>query len=110
MLGILLMSFGLIAALASAMKIYHINAWDPRKAQFRDWVPLLWWYRVEEIGLIIAACAPFLKPLMERALQGLGASPFKFRTMSLRTVHDEEVRIESVSGETTLLGENSCGS
>ncbi|KAJ4300798.1 hypothetical protein N0V90_002886 [Kalmusia sp. IMI 367209] len=112
MLGILLMSFGIIAALAGAMKIYHINAWNPREAQFRDWVPLLWWYRVEEIGLIVAACAPFLKPLMERALQGLGASPFKFRTMSLPTVHvhDEECRVEGISGDTTLLGENSCGS
>lgn len=93
------MGFGIIAAVAGIMKIQHISAWNPREAQFRDWIPLLWWYRVEEIGLIIAACAPYLKPLMERALQGIGASPFQFRTIRLNTVYEEEARTESTSGK-----------
>jgi hypothetical protein len=101
MLGIVLMGFGLIAAVAGALKLYHISGWNPREAQFRDWIPLLWWYRVEEIGLIVAACAPFLKPLMERALQGLGAAPFQFRTIRLRTMSDEETWVERSPGETT---------
>lgn len=85
LLGIL-MGFGTVAAVAGGMKIYHINAWDPRRDVFRDWVPLLWWYRVEEIGLIIAACAPFLKPTIDQALFLLGSSPFKFPTIGLDTV------------------------
>jgi uncharacterized integral membrane protein len=40
-LGIVLMGFGIIAALAGAMKIHHISSWN-RAAHFRDWVPLLW--------------------------------------------------------------------
>ncbi|KAH7399698.1 hypothetical protein BKA66DRAFT_170447 [Pyrenochaeta sp. MPI-SDFR-AT-0127] len=108
MLGVLLMGFGIIAALASAMKIYHISAWNPRQAQFRDWVPLLWWYRVEEIGLIVAACAPFLKPLMEHALQGLGVSPFRFCTITLNTVREEEAETESTLRKTNLSDATSC--
>ncbi|KAH7071846.1 hypothetical protein BKA63DRAFT_604815 [Paraphoma chrysanthemicola] len=103
MLGIVLMGFGAIALLASLMKIAHISAWKPREPQFRDWVPLLWWYRVEEIGLIMAACVPFLKPIMERSLQGLGASRFRFRTIGLRTVQDGDVERTSDSRGTTLL-------
>jgi hypothetical protein len=108
MLGIVLMGFGTIAAVAGAMKIYHISAWNPRQAQFRDWIPLLWWYRVEEIGLIVAACAPFLKPLMERALQGLGASPFRFRTIRLNTVREKAQR-ESSPGKKKSSDATPCG-
>ncbi|OAL53548.1 hypothetical protein IQ07DRAFT_313514 [Pyrenochaeta sp. DS3sAY3a] len=110
MLGIVLMGFGIIAAIAGAMKIHHISAWNPRRAEFRDWIPLLWWYRVEEIGLIIAACAPFLKPLMERALKGLGASPFGFRTIRLRTVDEEGVGKENSAGKSNSSSVTPCGS
>lgn len=85
-----LMGFGTAAAVAGGMKIYHINAWDPRRDVFRDWVPLLWWYRVEEIGLIIAACAPFLKPTIDNFLLLLGASPFRFLTIGLNTIHSSD--------------------
>ncbi|KAF4633287.1 hypothetical protein G7Y89_g4824 [Cudoniella acicularis] len=78
-----LMGFGTVAAVAGAMKVYHIDAYDPRKDVLRDWMPLLWWYRVEEIGLIIAACTPFLKPSIERLLARLGALPFRFVTIGL---------------------------
>lgn len=93
-LGIVLMGFGTIAAVAGVMKIYYISAWNPRQGQFRDWIPLFWWYRVEEIGLIVAACTPFIKPLMEHALRGLGTLPFRFRTIGLHTVNEEN-RIDS---------------
>ncbi|KAH8585763.1 hypothetical protein B0O99DRAFT_471099, partial [Bisporella sp. PMI_857] len=63
-----LMALGAIAAVAGVMKLHTIRVWSPREVTLRDWVPLLWWYRVEEIGLIAAACAPFLKPPIERAL------------------------------------------
>ncbi|KAF2182902.1 hypothetical protein K469DRAFT_669398 [Zopfia rhizophila CBS 207.26] len=85
-----LMGFGIIAAVAGVMKIYHISAWNPREVTFRDWVPLLWWYRVEEIGLIVAACAPFLKPLIERVLHRFGASRFRFVTIRLNTIRSDE--------------------
>ncbi|RYP14309.1 hypothetical protein DL765_006474 [Monosporascus sp. GIB2] len=68
------------------MKLVEAAAWDPRKNIFRDWVPLLWWYRVEELGLIAAACAPFLKPLIERMLGRFGVPQFRFVTIVLKTI------------------------
>jgi hypothetical protein len=91
----ILMGLGVIAAVAGAMKIYHINAWNPRIDTFRDWVSLLWWYRVEEIGLITAACAPFLKPLIQRILdktEAFRASPLRFITISLNSIRSGPVK------------------
>ncbi|KAH7060783.1 hypothetical protein B0J12DRAFT_545183, partial [Macrophomina phaseolina] len=67
-----LMALGIIAAVAGVMKVVYIHNWNPRNDSFRFWMPLFWWYRVEEIGLIAAACAPFLKPLIERMLGRFG--------------------------------------
>jgi hypothetical protein len=85
-LVIILMALGMIAALAGVMKIIHTNAWNPRENTLRDWMPLFWWYRVEEIGLIAAACAPFLKPFIERMLSRFGVSQFRFATIGLNTI------------------------
>lgn len=85
-LVIILMALGIIAAVAGVMKLVHSAAWDPRKNILRDWMPLLWWYRVEEIGLITAACAPFLKHLIERMLGRFGVPQFRFVTIVLRTL------------------------
>ncbi|RYP56578.1 hypothetical protein DL771_011757 [Monosporascus sp. 5C6A] len=85
-LVIILMALGTIAAVAGAMKLVHSAAWDPRKNTIRDWMPILWWYRVEEIGLIAAACAPFLKPFIERMLGRIGLPQFRFVTIVLRTI------------------------
>ncbi|RYP89952.1 hypothetical protein DL770_003910 [Monosporascus sp. CRB-9-2] len=85
-LVIVLMALGTIAAVAGAMKLVYSSAWDPRRNILRDWMPLLWWYRVEEIGLITAACAPFLKPLIERMLGRFGVPQFRFVTIILRTI------------------------
>ncbi|RYP43873.1 hypothetical protein DL768_009606 [Monosporascus sp. mg162] len=85
-LVIILMALGTVAAVAGVMKLVHSAAWDPRKNIIRDWVPLLWWYRVEEIGLIAAACAPFLKPFIERMLGRFGVPQFRFVTIVLRTI------------------------
>lgn len=84
-----LMGLGTIAAVAGAMKLVYISAWDPREVTLRDWVPLLWWYRVEEIGLITAACAPFLKPFIERMLGQFGLSKFRFVTLGLNTIRSD---------------------
>src|SRR4051794_13987089 len=73
-----LMALGTIAAVAGVMKLVYSTVWNARNATLRDWVPLFWWYRVEEIGLIAAACAPFLKPLIERLLDRFGVSKFRF--------------------------------
>ncbi|RYP67428.1 hypothetical protein DL769_005760 [Monosporascus sp. CRB-8-3] len=85
-LVIVLMALGTVAAVAGAMKLVYAAVWDPRKTTLRDWTPLLWWYRVEEIGLIAAACAPFLKPLIERMLGRFGVPQFRFVTMVLKTI------------------------
>ncbi|RYO77215.1 hypothetical protein DL762_009409 [Monosporascus cannonballus] len=68
------------------MKLVESAAWDPRKNILRDWMPLFWWYRVEELGLIAAACAPFLKPLIERMLGRFGVPQFRFVTIVLKTI------------------------
>lgn len=81
-----LMALGIIAAVAGAMKVVYIHQWDPRNDSFRFWIPLFWWYRVEEIGLIAAACAPFLKPLIERMLGRFGVPEFRFATVGLNTI------------------------
>ncbi|RYP18417.1 hypothetical protein DL765_003929 [Monosporascus sp. GIB2] len=110
-LVIILMALGTIAAVAGVMKLVHSAAWDPRKHTIRDWMPLLWWYRVEEIGLIAAACAPFLKPLIERMLGRIGVPQFRFVTIVLRTIRsnpadkanevDESSSSMQVSGQRT---------
>lgn len=83
---IILMALGTIAALAGVMKLIYIHAWNPRECTLRDWMQLIWWYRVEEIGLIAAACAPFLKPPIERMLGRFGVSQFRFATIELSTI------------------------
>ncbi|KAH7357411.1 hypothetical protein BKA66DRAFT_574410 [Pyrenochaeta sp. MPI-SDFR-AT-0127] len=100
MLAVALMGFGTVAALAGIMKIYHISAFNPRHAMFRDWLPLIWWYRVEEIGLIVAACAPFLKPLIERMLSRLGAWHLQFQSLKLNTIRLDQGSGRRHSGET----------
>jgi hypothetical protein len=101
MLVIVLMGLGIIAAIAGVMKVYHIHAWNPREATLRDWVPLLWWYRVEEIGLIAAACAPFLKPFIERLLSQFGSKHFGFVTFGLNTIRSG---IEGTGGDVRKTG------
>ncbi|KAH7111819.1 hypothetical protein B0J11DRAFT_191023 [Dendryphion nanum] len=86
----ILMTFGTLAAMAEAWIIYHTHVWNPRKDSIRGWMPLYWWYRVEEIGLIAAACAPFLKPLVERILGRFGTSRFRFVTMRLNTIQSDQ--------------------
>lgn len=82
----ILMTLGTLAAIAEAWIIYYTHVWIPQKHSIRDWMPLFWWYRVEEIGLITAACTPFLKPLIERILGRFGVSKFCFRTVQLNTI------------------------
>lgn len=86
-----LMALGFLAAVAGLFKTYYIKFWNPRNdATLRDWMPLFWWYRVEEIGLIAAACAPFVKPLLSRILGRIGAPDFRFATIGLNTVESSE--------------------
>ncbi|KAF1952266.1 hypothetical protein CC80DRAFT_572899 [Byssothecium circinans] len=82
----ILMAFGILAAIAEAWIIYYTHVWNPRETTIHDWVPLYWWYRVEEIGLIAAACTPFLKPLIERILYRFGVPQFRFVNMQLNTI------------------------
>jgi hypothetical protein len=87
-----LMGFGLIAAMGGVMKLLNITIWNPREATLRDWVPLSWWYRVEEIGLIAAACAPFIKPPIEHALSRFHVAKFGFKTIELPVIRSSQFR------------------
>jgi hypothetical protein len=86
-----LMALGTLAAMAEAWIIHYTHVWNPRTNTIRDWMPLFWWYRVEEICLIAAACTPFLKPLVERILGRFGASRFRFVTMQLNSFQSDQV-------------------
>ncbi|KAM5353201.1 hypothetical protein ACJZ2D_016904 [Fusarium nematophilum] len=81
-----LMALGTIAAVAGAVRVVYIHIWDPQTDSLHDLMPLFWWYRVEEIGLITAACAPFLKPTIERLLSRFSTNAFGFVTMKLNTI------------------------
>ncbi|KAF1972601.1 hypothetical protein BU23DRAFT_467336, partial [Bimuria novae-zelandiae CBS 107.79] len=96
----ILMALGLLAATAEACIIYHAYLWNPRESTIRNWMPLFWWYRVEEIGLIFAACTPFLKPLVERVLGRFGTSRFRFVTIELDSVQSSQVTKQEVVANT----------
>ncbi|KAH8706880.1 hypothetical protein GQ44DRAFT_777700 [Phaeosphaeriaceae sp. PMI808] len=81
----ILMTLGTFAAMVEAYVVYRVAIWNTDKDPLKAWVPVLWWYRVEEIVLITAACTPFLKPLVERILGRFSAPQFRFRTMELNT-------------------------
>ncbi len=72
----ILMVLGIVAAIVGGIKVYYIKVQNPNK-DLRNQMPLFWWYRVKEIGLIVAACAPFLKHLIGRMLGRFGVKQFK---------------------------------
>ncbi|KAH7108853.1 hypothetical protein B0J11DRAFT_449405 [Dendryphion nanum] len=99
----ILMTLGTLAAMAEALIICYTHIWIPQKVSIRDWMPLFWWYRVEEIGLIAAACAPFLKPLVERILGRFGASRFRFVTMHLNSIQSGQEAAWELEGAAEIV-------
>jgi hypothetical protein len=68
-------------------EIIHTKTWNPRENTLHDYMPLFWWHRAEEIGLLAATCALFLKSFIKRMLSRFGVSRFRFATIGLNTIH-----------------------
>ena len=81
------MSFGICAAAAGAVKIYYIRTWKYGEEAVSQTVAVYMWYRVEEISLIVAACAPFLKGSIESLLRRTNLPQFGFVLPSLKSIH-----------------------
>ena len=72
-----LMASGLSATLCGIPRIYCFWAYDWGTSDaVWELVPELMWRYVEERLILIAACAPFLKPLVEKGLRRLGVPTF----------------------------------
>ena len=81
-----LMGLGICAATAGAIKLYYIRTWKYGEEAVSQTVSVYMWYRVEEISLVAAACAPFLKGLIESLLNRVSVLPFGFILPSLKPI------------------------
>lgn len=97
MLLALLMALGLCAAAVAALKIYHMSSFDLTNDALRTVVEMALLSRVEELVLITAACAPFLKSPTETFLRRFNISGFKNGMRSLGTI----VPLDHSSSHTT---------
>ncbi|KAK0716822.1 hypothetical protein B0T26DRAFT_707348 [Lasiosphaeria miniovina] len=65
----ILLGLGLLAGIGGVQKLVILKSWDPFSPNAnRDIMNAFIWIRVEEITLIIGACAPPLKSFIERLL------------------------------------------
>jgi len=85
----MLMGFGLCAATAGSFKLYYIRTWKYGEEAVSQTVSVYMWYRVEEISLIAAACAPFLKGSIESLLNRINVPQFKFVLPSLKSINSQ---------------------
>ena len=100
-----LMGLGICAATAGAIKLYYIRTWRYGEEAVSQTVSVYMWYRVEEISLVAAACAPFLKGLIESILSRVSVSPFGFIIPSLKPIRSNE---GSVAVDVSKGGSSAC--
>ena len=82
------MALGAVATIATALRIRHMKAFqNSPSADFRAVFPLYLLTRVEELVLLVAASAPFLKPAIERLLRIWGVSTFRNPVRALNSHH-----------------------
>lgn len=68
----LLMALGLVATLASVLKVTLLYNYRTTKDPFWDVIPLSLWWQLEQNVSIIASCIPTLKSLFEKVLRQVG--------------------------------------
>jgi len=87
-----LLASGLFASAIDGIKIYLLAIYDVKSPDaLRDSVPEYLWCRMEEIVVIIAACAPLLKTPIERLLHRLGVPTFRHIQRDLNVIQSEPV-------------------
>jgi len=83
-----LMAMSLFATAAGVLKIIYSYRFDHDSSDaLRDMMPLFLWCRMEEVLLIIACEAPFLKSSIERVLRRMGLPVFQQKTKNLNSIH-----------------------
>jgi len=82
-----LMASCLLATFCGIPRIYWFRAYDWGTSDaVWELIPELTWRYVEQRLILIAACAPFLKPLIEKGLRRLGVPTFGIPTRELNSV------------------------
>jgi hypothetical protein len=82
------MAMSLFATAAGVLKIIYSYRFDHDSSDaLRDMMPLFLWCRMEEVLLIIACEAPFLKSSIERVLRRMGLPVFQQKTKNLNSIH-----------------------
>ncbi|ORX97451.1 hypothetical protein BCR34DRAFT_166180 [Clohesyomyces aquaticus] len=82
------MMLGTVATVATAIRIKHLRAFQQSSsATFRDTYPLYLLTRIEELVLLVAASAPFLKPAIERILRQWNMPTFQNKVIPLNSYH-----------------------
>ena len=82
-----LMASALFASACGCAKIYYLATFDIKSPDtWRDMVPQYLWCRMEEIVIVIAACAPLLKLPIEHFLRRLGLPMFQKKPNSLNVI------------------------
>ena len=86
----ILMASALFASACGCVKIYYLATFDIRSPDtWRDMVPQYMWCRMEEIVIVIAACAPLLKVPVENLLRQLGFPTFQNKPNQLNALRSD---------------------
>jgi hypothetical protein len=84
------MALGIVAAVAGVMKLRYTKTFVFGGDTLHQTTPLYVWFRLEEIVLIAAACAPFLKTPIEHTLRRLSVPQFQFKSLRLKTISSSQ--------------------
>jgi hypothetical protein len=100
------MGLGLVASIASVLKLVNSTTLKQSRDNTWDSVPLVIWGFLEEHLAIIAACTPCLKALFERLLRRVGFSiPYKSHTRSFNISAPSHTRDTMVQDSMDGTGE-----
>ena len=85
-----LMALGVLTTVATALRIKYMHAFQVSSSSgtsFRDTFPLYFLTRIEELILLVAASAPFLKSAIERFLERWNLPIFQNPIRDLESRH-----------------------
>lgn len=86
----ILMALCLAATAASAVKIHIMRLYDYTSADLlRSMYRVSFWCRLEELLLVIASSAPFVKPAVEQILSRFNVPTFGSLVRRLNTYHSK---------------------
>ncbi|KAF2178183.1 hypothetical protein K469DRAFT_754691 [Zopfia rhizophila CBS 207.26] len=110
---VFLMALGLVASSTAIIKMVHLAHYmDQGFDRLHDMLDLTIWVKVEEILIIIAACAPVLKSPVERLLRRIGILVVRSKEYfpHLPSKRGDERKVIGTSLGTWRIVEDSTGS